>query len=79
MPGARNIHALAGALRRLENEAATGHCAICGDPSVGFVSRWDGVPNGICERHARLAPRHGFVVHREIEAGESCDPPSRWT
>jgi len=62
--GARNIHALSATLRRLEHEAATGKCAICGAPSVGFIYQWDGIPFGICEGHATAAP-HGLTVHRE--------------
>ncbi len=63
--GARNIHALSATLRRLEHEAATGQCAICGQPSVGFVEGWDNRPQGICAEHASLAPRHGYTVHAD--------------
>jgi len=63
--GARNIHALAGTLRRLEREAATGPCALCREPSIGFISRWDGIPAGVCEKHAEGARLRDYVVHRE--------------
>jgi len=66
--GARNIHALAATVRRLEHEAANGQCAMCGEPSVGFISGWDSIPRGICERHANTAPKYGYTVHRETEA-----------
>lgn len=65
--GTRNVHALAVTLRRLEHEAATGQCAICGKPSVGFISSWDNHPRGSCAKHAVIAPLHGFTVHPDRE------------
>jgi hypothetical protein len=61
---ARDIHTLSATLRRLEHEAATGKCAICGAPSVGFIYQLDGIPFGICEGHAAAVPRC-LTVHRE--------------
>ena len=70
--GSRDVHALAATLRRLEHEAATGRCAICGMPSVGFIEGWDLRPRGICADHARTALRFGYTVHpdpaEEMEA-----------
>lgn len=68
--GARNVHALAGTLRRLEHEAATGQCHLCDAPSVGFISTWSNHPWGICARHARTAQRHGYTVHPDPQEGE---------
>lgn len=65
--GARNIHALGDALRRLEHNAATGLCALvpCERPAIGFVSSWNNRPRGICQWHADQAQalKLSYVVH----------------
>lgn len=67
--GARNVHALAGALRRLEREAAEGPCALHPSrPAVGFISGSLGVtPKGCCEACAQYAVVNGYTVHRPFD------------
>lgn len=74
--GARNIHALAVTLRRLEHEAATGTCSLltCDKPAIGFVSSWDNHPRGICADHASTAPRHGYTVHLDPDSNAAVTP-----
>lgn len=73
MSGARNLHRIAGALERMRREAVAGPCGVCAHsdpprpeplPSAGFIEDWAGYPTGVCERHAKLAPEHGYTVHR---------------
>lgn len=67
--GARNLHALASVREQLEHEAATGECWICGEPSVGFFTSWDGHPRGVCSDHADDA-REQFYTVRPDPLGE---------
>lgn len=73
MTGAKNVHALAGTLRRLEREAAEGPCTL--HPrraSVGFISGPLGVsPKGCCAECARYGEANGYTVHRPFKEEES--------
>jgi hypothetical protein len=72
--GARNIHALAGTLRRLERQAATGPCAVHPDRrAVGFISSWDNKPRGCCEECAVYGESHGYSIHREAPEAPDAD------
>lgn len=61
-------------LRRLEHEAATGTCAMCGQPSVGFISSWDNHPKGICAEHAEGATSSGYTVHPDPDSRPPFNP-----
>jgi len=64
----QGLHRLAGALDRMRREAATGTCALCPRPSIGFVESWDLHPKGVCEQHAEQGRRLGYTVHTITEA-----------
>ena len=61
--GSRNIHALAGTLRRLENEALDGGpCKLHPDrASVGYIADWRGIPNRVCQACADYGVEHGYT------------------
>lgn len=60
---ARNVHALAAVLRRLEREAAEGACALHPDRlAVGFIATIES-PRGCCMACAQYGTEHGYSVH----------------
>lgn len=64
MSNVYHLHRLAGGIDKLRREAAVGPCRLCGEPSVGFIEGWEpGAAGGVCEEHAAIAPRLGYVVH----------------
>lgn len=78
--GAKNIHAMAAVLRRLEQECLDGErfCQLHKDrPSAGYITHWTGEPMPCCTDCALYAERKGMTVHRPIlspfELEDLCD------
>ena len=70
--GARNIHGLAAALRRVEDTVGrTGPCAIhLRSDAVGWVSGWSGVPQPACAYCIAYGALHGYTTRRWGSDGE---------
>jgi hypothetical protein len=77
--GARNIHALAGALDRLRHEAAAGPCRFHPKQSaVGFIESWDLRQTGVCEACKKQGEGLGYTVHPDPWDGADSPPkPNR--
>lgn len=72
--GARNLHAIAGALDKARREAFDRPCIFrtahrCTGPTTGFIETWDLKQNPMCEQHCEQGRRLGYTIHRREEFG----------